>query len=585
MKRYIAISAIALAAAVTAGAQNLNPTVEVTNQFEGKVMEVAKPVVDMDVPDSLLRFDLDFDYSVFDTPYKGAYEFSPYLLDIRPEAEATGGRKLYLKAGAGYSLHPTLDLVFTPELNIPLQLNVYAQHRSYFGDYKVRLGDWSRDFKGYDAKTRAGVDGRFDFKDGALTFDVGYYGIHTKEGDATMPGKEFSDDETAGFNALDLKARVRSINDASEYFLYDAALSFRAGKQASNLRDKLNVNDFVFDGTFGPVLSDKIRILMDVHVGINAYSGLFSTHTGTAWLAPKYVWTYDRWRISAGARLATTLHSSNEWMGFALGTRKSQRIYPDARVGYEALADRLNLYAELTGGDHVWSYSEMKEDNHFFSPVNGRGLVALSDNSVEHFRLLAGVQGNIAAKFRYDLSAGYAIISNGLLDAVVPVWDLGMGDSAREINRPFDGTRDYLLPSMAYANYSLLFVKGSFAYDAKPVSVRGGFNYVSPKLKDFTVGFPPSKSAELAVRYNWHDRISFAVSAEGVDKRSGKVANIADPVVIPGFVNLGLQGEFALTRKLSVWAQAGNLLNQNIQRHPLYPESGIHFTGGLILNL
>ena len=70
MKRYIAISAIALAAAVTAGAQNLNPTVEVTNQFEGKVMEVAKPVVDMDVPDSLLRFDLDFDYSVFDTPYK-----------------------------------------------------------------------------------------------------------------------------------------------------------------------------------------------------------------------------------------------------------------------------------------------------------------------------------------------------------------------------------------------------------------------------------------------------------------------------------------------------------------------------------
>ena len=65
-RRYILICAAVFATALTAGAQNLNPTVEVTNQFEGKVMEVAKPVIDMAVPDSLLRFDLEFDYSVFE---------------------------------------------------------------------------------------------------------------------------------------------------------------------------------------------------------------------------------------------------------------------------------------------------------------------------------------------------------------------------------------------------------------------------------------------------------------------------------------------------------------------------------------
>ena len=37
-------------------------------------MEVHKPAQEMFVPDSLKRFDLDFDYSVFENPYKDASE-------------------------------------------------------------------------------------------------------------------------------------------------------------------------------------------------------------------------------------------------------------------------------------------------------------------------------------------------------------------------------------------------------------------------------------------------------------------------------------------------------------------------------
>ena len=56
-----------------ASAQNLDPVVEVNRAYEGKLMEVHKPVLDMAVPDSIMRFDLDFDYSVFESPYKGSY--------------------------------------------------------------------------------------------------------------------------------------------------------------------------------------------------------------------------------------------------------------------------------------------------------------------------------------------------------------------------------------------------------------------------------------------------------------------------------------------------------------------------------
>ena len=64
---------ILLAAAVAswplaASAQNLDPTVEVNRSYEGKLIEVNKPMLEMAVPDSVLRFDLEFDYEVFDNP-------------------------------------------------------------------------------------------------------------------------------------------------------------------------------------------------------------------------------------------------------------------------------------------------------------------------------------------------------------------------------------------------------------------------------------------------------------------------------------------------------------------------------------
>ena len=105
MKRiYFASAVLVMSASVSFG-QNFNPTVEVTNTYHGNPSEAHKPLLEMNVPDSLLRFDLDFDYEVFNKPYQGAYSFKPYMLDMRPAKDAWRGRKLFLKAGAGYSFH------------------------------------------------------------------------------------------------------------------------------------------------------------------------------------------------------------------------------------------------------------------------------------------------------------------------------------------------------------------------------------------------------------------------------------------------------------------------------------------------
>ena len=49
-------------------AQDLNPTVEVSRQYQGQLMEVHKPVMEMALPDSVDKFNLEFDYSVFENP-------------------------------------------------------------------------------------------------------------------------------------------------------------------------------------------------------------------------------------------------------------------------------------------------------------------------------------------------------------------------------------------------------------------------------------------------------------------------------------------------------------------------------------
>ena len=135
-KIIISVSALfAFVAAMTG--QNLDPTVEVSRVYEGKLMEVHKPALEMTVPDTLHKFDLGFDYWVFDNPYKGSYEFKPYVMEMRPSSVQKHKNTFFLQAGAGYTLHPMLDLLWSPVKKGAFSMDVFATHRSYIGEYRA----------------------------------------------------------------------------------------------------------------------------------------------------------------------------------------------------------------------------------------------------------------------------------------------------------------------------------------------------------------------------------------------------------------------------------------------------------------
>ena len=122
---------------VAAAAQNLDPTVVVNRAYEGRLLEVHKPSMTMTVPDTVRRFDLDFDYSVFENPYKGSYEFKPYELLMNPFASSGNMPSFWVKAGAGYTLHTVMELVWTPVKKGDFKMSLYADYNAYFGGFRT----------------------------------------------------------------------------------------------------------------------------------------------------------------------------------------------------------------------------------------------------------------------------------------------------------------------------------------------------------------------------------------------------------------------------------------------------------------
>ena len=367
-KIYLVSAAMLMTAAVSFG-QNFNPTVEVTNTYQGNASEVHKPLLGMNVPDSLLRFDLDFDYEVFEKPYQGAYSFKPYMLNMRPAKDAWRGRKLYLKAGAGYTLHPRFEFVFSPEQSGPFQMSVYASHKSYFGNYHeikpelkddlYRLEKSGNGFKGYDALTSAGFDGRYNWDRAILSFGLGYYGVAAK--DSRM---------SRCLNAFDFKARVRSNNDSESYFLYDVALRGRIANDNLDLKpmmlrlsgdlwnevtaDRQGESWFVLDGLAGTVLDSRRSILVGFEGETASYGRFYDGNIGRVALVPSYRLQSGRWNLNLGVKFeAMFRNDASDTLAFRkMGGGKGQIVYPDVHVSFAA-GNGVALYADATGGSRL----------------------------------------------------------------------------------------------------------------------------------------------------------------------------------------------------------------------------------------
>lgn len=587
-KIYLVSAAMLMTAAVSFG-QNFNPTVEVTNTYQGNASEVHKPLLGMNVPDSLLRFDLDFDYEVFEKPYQGAYSFKPYMLNMRPAKDAWRGRQLYLKAGAGYTLHPQFEFVFSPEQSGPFQMSVYASHKSYFGNYHeikpelqdglYRMKKSGGKFGGYDALTSAGFDGRYNWDRTILSFGIGYYGLAAK--DSVM---------SRSYNAFDFNARVRSNNDSESYFLYDIGLRGRVANDGLDYKsfsfpdgvtvDKQNENRVLLDGLVGPVVNNSRSILVGFEAESASYSRFYDGNIGRVALIPSYRFKSGRWNLNLGVKLEFMFRNDADTLSFGkMGGGKGQIVYPDAHISFAA-GGNVALYADATGGSRLNTYSSQISENHHLNPSF---LVApvyelitpLVDNTVEKVNARIGVRGSAASSFQFDVNGGVGLYGNALMESGF-----------------FNADGD-LVPSLTYSDINLIYANVLLGWKSNRVKVDADFRYRGVSFPDkdaMNLGFAlPKYGGGLRATYDISSRLYAGVAVEASSWREGKCVSAVSEelakVRVPGYVDLGVNCGYKFNRKLEFWLESGNLLCQAIQRNPFYAEKGPWVTAGVSLNL
>ncbi len=540
--RKISTALALLALCAPLGAQNINQTVEVTNDYRTRFADFQKQGPSMTVPDSLFRFDYDFDYSVFETPYRGSYEFSPYRIQVTPEARQREGNRLYLRAGAGFTLHPQLEFATRLLDEEDFKIGVVADLHGFAGNYLYRDAGGAK-AGGYDLSSSLALTGQYLRPKARMSYQFGYEGVHA--------GEYVIDPlYVAGFNSGLLLGRIQSREAETGPFFYDVELRYRySGDSFPKTWSPVHIgaSNVRVASSFGPVLQEKYKILVDViaDVDILRKDGVVfggNLAAGVMTIKPHLDFRFEGIDFDAGLKMSGTFQGEDQRFTIA----------PDVTARLALAAYDAELYAGVSGGPILQGHYDLKHLNHFAPLTKGATAVI----SRERLRIRAGATGSWGSRLQYEVEAGYVTAE------AMPIASLR---------------------SVTTADLTAAYIQARGVWTSHRLAVDGGFRYAYMRLAAAAPGFSPSAfTADLRGVYNWDRRVFAGMFVQAASLRKSLGGVYED---IPGYANVGLTGEYRIDARWTAWAEAGNLLGMAIERMPGYAEKSPYLTLGFSLKL
>lgn len=528
MKRII-ISLTSVLCCIALSAQSLNSTVDVSNEYLSKFEADSKADIKMLVPDSLLQFNKEFDYMVFENPFKGSYEFSPYSVQLVPEAGNYGTRRFYMRAGAGYQMYPVLDAVYSPELrdNPNLKLSVFQKGNGFVGRYRDSKGEMLSETS-LNLSERLGLNLHLDNRKLKLRLNAAYDGVYagTASNVRMMHGADLD------FGLATFK---------SKFFSYKLDLAYKFANIGPENRHFADMGM-----TFEPKTEKTMRFPVDVKA--QYASGAFLA--GAAPHVRLMLGTVD---ITAGAKF--TFWSPDK-------ENRYFRITPDVHAVLN-IVDAVSVYADVDGGQTLISANDILHCNPFVNNTNH----TWSDETI---RFNGGVRGRIGGGFEFDINGGYSIRDASPLDYI-------SYNSLGELTLYFTQFKP--------VKFNVAYADAVFSYSNERLDIDAGVHYRFTDLNgDFEVFDLPMLSGTARITYNWQKRIYVGVGIEGSSERVGPFIGNDIRSYLPGYVNLGVSFEHRLTREFGIWLRGTNLLNNMIMRTPSFIEKGVNVMAGISLN-
>lgn len=531
MKKFYLCIASVLAICLSAEAQSLNPEVQVTNEYEARLADVHKNGVFMTVPDSLTKFTTDIDYSVFETDYRGAYDFAPYFINVAPEPAVFDGKRLYFRAGAGYGFHPVARLVYSPLQRGLFRLNGHVSFDGYDGSYSSL--DARPNYSGHDFSLGSGIDLCWDKESFELSASASYNGIYSED-----------DSLKSSFHNFVLSGKISSNREyASFEYDIDAKLFYSRDNLSSAMgKEHINELGFALGGLIKPLEFGAFKLLADFNFEGSLYTKLYQNQLLTSFAAlASFDWDFID--LSLGPRVS---------FGYGSG------IYPELHASTMFGGDAIKLSIDITGGQHMYGYTALKTLNHWVNP----SYLNTFKLPKELLNTRVSLSGKMLGRLQYSLSSGYIIHKDGLMDGLKA------------------GAAGCVVPSIAYADYNEAFGKLLLDWESPRFSANADILYRWTDLSANNVYLSiPAFTGEFMVLYNWNKRIYLGSRLKAQSKRESTVLEV------PSFVDLGFYTEYNFVRNFALWAQVGNILNHKIAYSPTHIAGGVYFTAGICLKL
>ena len=535
-----------LALGVGAAAQNLNPTVEVTNTYKREASGIDKPDQILPLPDSVTRFNYDFDYSVRNTPYRGSYEFKPYNVQLRPVARPGTESTLFAKLGAGFGFHPEAQVVWTPVASSRMHVNLFADYAGYLGSFRdIQYDAPSGLFtdsgtlnRGWDRVANVGANFRLDWDRGTFRTAVSYK--------ATAGADTWADVNNNGLNA---DAGVSGTLGNSFRYFVSQHLNYTENPALNQLHSVTEVSlGMPFQSSFAS---------LGLHSQVLSHDGSTQGFAGSFAVTPACALQYGNLMVSAGLKVAFIVRDNDTFC-----PNKGGVIFPDIKVSYNVIDDALVLAASVTGGNTINTYEDLLARNHFLA-----GFAYDPDISVERINLMLSARGNVKERVYYNVKAGFRRYENAA----------SWGYSAAAVG---------YTPLVGYMSPLNSFYAGTeIGWKSDHLDIDGKIHYqytITPTIQNAiqaNLFSPPAFSANVRAAYLLYGgRLVPAVTLDAMSERVSANAKL------PGYADLGFETKFVINRFWGAFLKVGNLLNQSVQRIPFHAEKGIYFTVGASLN-
>ena len=557
MKRALTILGLLLACTATLRAQGFDPTVEVSRSYDVRLGEIHKPVLPLEVSDTLARFGHTTDYSIFEKPYGNLYEFTPYdALRIKP-LDPVRLPLFYARVGLQMPVAPLVDLHMQKAVKNGTYFNLALHHNSFFGSVPNPGGG---DLSMSNSDNDVSADMKFVWATGEAGVGVSYnYDSRYSVAAAGQTARN-------GYGNLGVNAGLRSTAENENNLYYDFKFRYDAGSSSyltSAMTDRLAVreNAFTLDGWVGTTF-DIHRIYIDMSIRFASYSGAKDYTTAVVAFSPIYEYSSGRFEGRFGVKFGNRFGLQESKASKAPdgnNLNALSNVFPDVDARYEIVRRALWIHTIVGGGFDLNDYGFLASQVPLLSPNTPMLMGA------RPLDLTLALEGVVFGRFAMNLTGGF------VMERGRPIFEpvINTTGAPAEIQLGFLNTNTLMGGLDAFWKSSTVTTGGELR-----------FYHYFPVEGGAAITQLPNATGRLYFRYNWRERV---IGSLDYDFRSSISGTTFGAWNAPWIHNLGLTVDYVVNRHFTLYGKLGNLFNCHNQYVPFYVEPGFNFGGGIAL--